>query len=553
MAQDLFYSRQFDDVKRLFENNKDRPGIAWRLAAVAAYKGPDAAKEEFESWQSGDNRESTFARAGQYLLRLREYAAAAGLLRESMKELNESRQTDLDMLARTVPAMKARYSSDPPIALAQHAICALFDPWDEEGWKKLYVPEWRDLRLYQERNELWGMLRAWHSLASQQLSTGQVADVVVSTGTFVKDGTDATGFRVRIADPASNGAMKTLFWVVKRGGDYQILGAGPGWATLGGEGLAAAARGDLKAAKQWLDWQREDLQPPSGKDPLATPAFTRLWPTPNAGAQETMAAAASLAARGGHFEIGLATLRDLQKAAAPGGWRENIDLAIAQCLALHGRHAEAVPEATHLYAAFPDSDAAFSQLIATLIAAERFNDAERTIGALLTKQADSAVAVREQASLLAARHSYRESVAVLEGLSGTSKVTAQDWNQIAWTALFAGESKLEAAKTTVRLTQNRNLASLHTLGCVEAAVGDTAAARRILFQYIDAHGTFDDSGRLLLGLLAERLGLPDVAREDYGGLEQPKEPAALSSWALAQIQLGAMKAASAERRAPQEP
>jgi hypothetical protein len=47
---------------------------------------------------------------------------------------------------------------------------------------------------------------------------------------------------------------------------------------------------------------------------------------------------------------------------------------------------------------------------------------------------------------------------------------------------------------------------------------------------------------MLLGLITEQLGLPDVARENYEKLTRPKFGVGGSSYALAQKRLAAMKA-----------
>ena len=105
-----------------------------------------------------------------------------------------------------------------------------------------------------------------------------------------------------------------------------------------------------------------------------------------------------------------------------------------------------------------------------------------------------------------------------------------------------GTPALAAANTAMRLTQSRNSQILHTLGCVEAELGDTAGARTLLYQYVDAAGSLDDSGRLLLGLITEHLGLPEVARQNYEKVAQPQFNEPISSYALEQQRLAAIKA-----------
>jgi hypothetical protein len=130
-------------------------------------------------------------------------------------------------------------------------------------------------------------------------------------------------------------------------------------------------------------------------------------------------------------------------------------------------------------------------------------------------------------------------------VTDTPKATAVDWNSLAWFTLYTGEISdrdLEAANTAMRMTQSRNPGIVHTLGCLKAMRGDTAGARKLLSQYLDTQDDFNDSARLLLGLILEHLELPEAARGMYEKLTPPKTDSPTSSYDLAQRRLGAMRA-----------
>ena len=129
--------------------------------------------------------------------------------------------------------------------------------------------------------------------------------------------------------------MKTIVWIVKRGAEYQVIGLGGNSAAVGREAFKAAQNGDLQAARQWLDWLREDQAATSGTDPLAGMAFTRLWPVADAGLKEAVTAAASLAARGLLSDSALTVLVDAQKQAGGGPNRNSIDLALVRGYMVH--------------------------------------------------------------------------------------------------------------------------------------------------------------------------------------------------------------------------
>jgi tetratricopeptide (TPR) repeat protein len=543
LAEALLFNRDFAAVKSYSEKEDVHVSWSYRLAAIAATDGADAAKNAFDRAQTTDARQSTFRSAASSLIVLGEYAAAAGLLREVANSESDIPAVELDLLSRTRRPRDALYSDDARIALTQRLIYALLDVEDEESWKKLCVPEWRGLSLKSQRLAILRLLQGWRSVAKQTLGWTQLADVAVSNGAFAAEGSDATGYRVRMADLASNGAMKTISWIEKRGSEYQIVGLAGEWATAGGEALKAAQAGDLKTATQWLDWLREDQTLPSGADSQAGLAFTRLWPSPSATPREAAVAGASLAARGLHWQDAMPVLSEAQKLST-GGYRDAIDLAILQGYASNQETASGLPEAMRLNKEFPESDSAFTRLLDAYIDAGQIDLAAQLTDERLSHDPTSTAALRGQARVYAERQQFSKAVAAMRQTTRTSKVAPNDWNLVAWYALFAGDpdkETLEAASTATRLTQTRNAAFVQTLGCVQAELGDTAGARRSLNQYLDLTGEPDGAAYLLHGLILEQLGLPEAARADYRKIERPKRREATSSYALAQGRLTAVR------------
>jgi Tfp pilus assembly protein PilF len=544
LAEALLFSRQFAAVKSLSERDDRNVSWSYRVAALAMTNGVEAARNSFDRAQSTEQRAFVFKNAGAFLVLLQEYATAAALLREAAKDENDVQATEVDLLAPTLRRQETHFSENAPVALGQLLIYALLDPEDEESWKKLYVPEWRGMRLKSERQALLTILRGWRSMAGQILGWKSIADVAVSNGAFVAEGSDGTGYRVRMADPAGNGAMKTIVWIVKRGADYQVLGLATNWANAGGEALKEARSGDLEGASQWLAGGRQDQPPPASADPLAGTAFARLWPAPKGSAEQVAVAAASLAARGLPYEDARPMLVEAQKEAS-GAYRDGIDLAILESYAVRGEFAIGLPEAVRLHAAYPDSDRGFSGLLEAYIDSGQMDAAAHLAEERLAKDPKSASGLRARSRVLLERRQYGDAGAAIREVTRTAKVTATDWNDLAWYALFTDSvdaDVLEAANTATRLTQNRNASLIQTLGCVQALRGDTAAAHKSLYQYLDLAGDTDDAARLLHGLIMEQVGVTESAREDYQRLARPKKREATSSYALGQRRLASMAA-----------
>ena len=549
LPEALLFNRQYSDVKKFYEDDTNEAPLSYRFAAVAVTDGVEGVQKVFDAAGAEASRQAQFTSAAQHLILLHEYSPAAILLGEAMQVENESSRAEISMLRKTRRREDAVFSKEPPIALVQHLIYALLDPDDEESWKKLFVPEYRDFAVRTERNELLGRLAPWRALARNGVGWATTADLAVSNADLISEGSDEVGYRVRIPDASNNGDLKTIAWVVKRPDGYQLLGLGPTRTSTGEEALHAAQKGDLKSARQWLDWLREEQTVPKGADPLAGWAFLKLWPVPKAGAAEMINAAASLVVRGGHFAQSLEPLLDAEKNSEPGAYRDAIDLAIVHGYFLHQQWANALSEAKQLHDDFPESEVGLDTLLTALLNTGDLSGARKLVEEGLSRDPKSAAYLRAQYRLSSEQEDYERALDAMRKVTHTAKVSASDWNNLAWVSLFVndtGVAALEAASKANRLTQNRSGPDQHTLGCLKALQGDTAGARKALFQYVDLGGArpLDDSARMLLGLIDEQLDLMDVARENFEKLTRPKPSVGGSSYALAQKRLAAMKSAT---------
>ncbi len=542
----LTYSRRYTDLKNYYAKGASGASVSFKIAVITITEGIEAAKRAFDQSGSTESPQTVFRDAARAALWLREYSAGVALLREEEKQNSgsESLQGAIDTYTKARPRETAMYAPDPAIAVTQRLIYALFDPADQDSWRKLFVPEWRDLANRPERDEMWNFLSAYHRLGGQNLWMERVADVAVGNAAFIAEGSAESGYRVRFADPSSNGSMRTVAWIVKRGDEYLVAGLANDIAIAGSEALKAALRGDREIARQWLDWLREDQTPPKGVDPLAGLAFLKLWPVAAPANDDMILAAASLAILGKHFDGALTSLRDLEKRAGSRK-RNEIDYALVPGLMVHHMFADAIGPANRLVEAFPASDSAFVSYVRALTHSGAYDRAEKTTDARLEKEPNSVIAIRAKGDLLSEQGKYSDAVAAYQTLSKTPKVAASDWNQLAWISLFTGvtgNAALDAANTAMRLTQNRSRNIVHTLGCVQAATGDTASARKQLKQYLELTGSdeIDDAARLLSGLIAEQLGFHDLARERYGAIKKAEFREATSTYELAQLRLAVM-------------
>jgi hypothetical protein len=151
-------------------------------------------------------------------------------------------------------------------------------------------------------------------------------DIVVSNLKLTSDGNDSSGYRIRVFG-MSDKPQAAL--VARRPAGYRIVAFGGDVRMVGPEVLRRLDANDLKGAKQWLDWAREEQVLQGGDDPLAGPVLPRFWtrgdePNPDKMRLAAVALMLNSAAIQGH-------VKDLKAARARAAEADQtkLDLALA--------------------------------------------------------------------------------------------------------------------------------------------------------------------------------------------------------------------------------
>jgi tetratricopeptide (TPR) repeat protein len=553
LPMDLFYARHFADMQSFYERpegGNTRGDL--RVAALAAREDAAAARREADRLFPNDaDRQSVLNGAGQFLALIGEYSKAADMFHE-LTGTGSVSQSDLETLHKTHRAAEVKFSGNAVAAVVQHYILALCDHRSGMNYSDFLVPEWRLLTFNAQQNEVLSLLTSFRRIANMQLGTRATGDIVVSTVELFAEGSDATGYRVRFADPTRNGARKTIAWVVKRGGAYQVLGLAGSESTAGGEALDLAERGDLGGARRWLNWEREEITVPSSADSLAGQPFLRLWP-PRPGVPERdqiLAAAASLVARGHYYKDGIEALTKVHDSTQDPAFQSDLDYARADGLNRNGEYAEAAPIWRTVQTQHPDSEVALNGLGIALVRSGRLNEA-LTLAAHPNPDDDLFAAAQQiRARVFALQHKYVEAAQAYQAASKSSKAAPVDWNDEAWLTLLAPgvlTPDLEAANTANRMTQGRSASVIHTLGSVQAEIGQFKEARQSLVRYLgffDAGTTgINASAHYLMGRIAEGISLRETAAQIYSAIPKPKTEIGDDAYDLAQIRLKVMSQA----------
>jgi tetratricopeptide (TPR) repeat protein len=545
----LFYARRFTELQSFYSRPESAGARAdLKIAAVAASETPAAALREAERmFPQEESRKSVVQAAGRFLMRIREYPKAADLLREGSSATSIP-HSDFDLLSRTRPSSQIKLSSSGPVAAVQRYITALLDPQSKSGYASLLAPEWSSLTFNAQRNAMVTLLSPFSKVGGEALWTRAVGDIVISNVELVAEGSDAIGYRVRYADPSQGGARKTVAWVVKRGDAYQILGLRGDQATAGGEALALANKGDIAAARRWLDWERDEMPVVTSADPLAPEPFLKLWPlVPEISERDqVLAAAACLVARGRYYREGVETLSAVRMRALDHSFQSAIDFAWADGLRLNSEFAESLPLWGKVRQRYPTSEVAFTAMGTAMVRSGGLDEAMRLAHTMKPEDPLYASAQRTRARSLSVQHKYGEASRAYQAACESPKATAVDWNNRAWLTLFEpGTLKPDedSANVGLRLTQGRGAPEIHTMSAILAETGQLKEARQMLIRYMAlfyASEGINVSARYVLGRLAEQLGLADAATAIYTGIPRPKIDIGDDAYDLAQIRLKVM-------------
>jgi tetratricopeptide (TPR) repeat protein len=344
---------------------------------------------------------------------------------------------------------------------------------------------------------------------------------------------------------------------VKEDGQYKLLDTLEKQNSIGLEILDRAAIGDLKGAKQLLDWLREDAHLAGGDDPLGGPIFPRFWtkgaaPDPR---RMKLAAAAILVGSRPTVAQGLPILEEARNAAASEQEKTNILLALSSGYSLQQNFSGLLDVASAILKQAPESRYAFLANLEALIGLKRYDEAMSLADDRLKALESDSDALLGKMRVESSRGNYAAAQQWAVKLADQGKDDAEVLNSTAWFALFTGRVQDSDIVNAIKATQmaKDNPHVLHTLACLYAETGKTKEARELLLRAMDDLNLDEpnDDFWYAFGLIAEQYGERNIAIADYRKLEKPKFALEIptSSYTLAQMRLKALGAGGADQAA----
>lgn len=510
------------------------------VVATGMLDGADAALAETQrKFPGADARVQALSSAAQILVGLRRYGEAASLLERAGRQAAKpaellARAELLRQVRPTEPG--ATVADDTPAGVVRAALSTIFSsPFDPGAFARYFARALTahagtadHAEIEQGLTEGLGSMR--EALRAGDVSLDVTRDLVMAWAKERVEGSDEAGYRVRLEIPFVDDDDQVVF-VVREDGRYRLALVGTDLQGTGFWALAHARRGELAAARQWLDWATEEIDRGGNEDPLARSSLLALWKAGEEAPLEVVrCAAAALAAGGPDTETALPVLASCRAEETDPARRTALDAALAQAHEELEQWDELLALARQLRAALPGSDLALLYECHALHELGRLRDARDVARARVAEKPGDSFALRVLAGLTQELGELDQTETLLQRLTEGGKALSLDFNNRAWLALVRGkadEQAAEWARKATTLSGYQSAESLHTLAAIYAEQGKTAEAYRVLVESLEVKpdGLPEGHDWYVLGRLAEHYGLADEARRYYRMVEPEPDPA----------------------------
>jgi tetratricopeptide (TPR) repeat protein len=457
--------------------------------------------------------------AADLLVQLRVYSRAVDLLNAAVAGQADSSalRGRIEMLSAVRPYEEVLFPVADPRRVVQQFFLYLFD--ERAKPEQLFrIAEYdpadqKDEALKSSRGAR--LLRS--ALDKEGLPPVIARDLIISNLQMSVEGDDNTGYRIRAR---GLGDKPQTLLVAHRADGYRIVALDDDMAMVGLEVLRRLAAGDLKNAKLWLDWAREEQPLTSGDDPLAGAVFPRLWTRGDAANTQRMRLAA-LALLADSSAIGeyIEELKSARlQAKDSDGMR--LDLLLAHAASKTKNWPLLHDVALRLFDGSHASDTALQFVATACIFVHDWDAWKKAIADRLASVPDDRAAIRSSATLAESQGDFVRARAILRPLIDKNQADMNDFNLYTWNALFLGKVTNEDVSLLQRaITEKRDssYAEIHTLACLYADIGRTKEARELLLRAMDSAGLDEPNEPVWFGFgrIAEEYGLGQAALSLY--------------------------------------
>ncbi len=535
----LFYGNRWNEV---LQTAASLPGSPTReaivLAAIAARDGSQAAVSEAERRDSNSYaRGKALLAASVLLVKSRRYTPAVALMNAALPGQDDPSQlrARIELTRKVRPSTELLLSAENPQRVVQDYLLVLLNPNSQlADYTRLVAVDPADEKQEFKKSMEEG-LRLRSDLTSQGAPLSVAQDMTLANLQMFTEGDEALGFRIRVVS-STNDARVAL--ISKRNGHYVIVGMTDYVAMVGDEVLRRIAGNDLKGAKLWLDWTREEVKANAGDDPLGGPVFPRFWSRGDQlDAAKMRMAALSLLVGSSEIRQYLPDLTGF-RASADAATADKVDLLLAYAAYILKDWKLYHDVAVRLLAAHPNSDFALGTAVSAAIYSHDWYLGQKAIAGRLSRIPNDPEAIRNAAALAEGKGDFAQARNVLRPLIDSRQATMNDINSYTWDGLFIGavsDDDIAVMEQAIASKKRNSFGEIHTLACLYAVKGKTKEARDLLIRVMDLQGIEqpDEAIWLGFGLIAEQYGLKDVALSLYRQVQAVPDPTAGSAYNLA--------------------
>jgi tetratricopeptide (TPR) repeat protein len=547
----LAHAGRFKELRDFGNSTKDpeQRDLA-TIISDAALDGSDSAIKKAGTLDP-TTRKARLGAAAQRLIQLRLYRQAADLMEQATQgtpKANEARAF-IDVIRKAIPIEQIAIPENEPKSAVMRMNFDLARKAPDELDPASYFTSDEIALLKENRKELDAMSAASLRIASDHASLPLLilSDLGFAAVQFQQEGDEKSGYRLRLRFPAGMEMPKETFYVIRDHGKYVISASESEPALIGWSALRFADAGDVESARKWLNWAREGVVAGNSDDPLSGSPFAAVWPKEKATAtaDEVRLAAATLMLNKAVSKKSEEILLAAREKATGDEAKSRIDHALLGVYYVRSDWANAATVAQRLYDGHKDSDIAFNTLVSALSQGGRLTEADKIANERLTRRPKDADALRALGSVAMRAGDYTSSEKYYRRVIDEMSPTPEDYNNVAWNALFSGKSLDKALEDAQRATSpNGSPAAQHTLAAILAENGKNLEARDALLKSMDEAGVEEPASHdwYVLGRIAENYGARDAALAAYKRVDKPEGTTNVndSTYLLAQRRIKAM-------------
>ncbi len=520
--------------------------LGWLLCADAALKGSGPAIGEHKNQMPAAQWRQALSSASRLLTMTRHYAEASALLNAEAEDSDDATQllSRANLIGSVQPQQFDPKPAATPEAAARQMLLASFseNPADIKlVMSRFAKPNPGDDPYDIERTRL--------QVRSTGLPASVIADIAVSN---LRMQTTSLSPDVVLVHLAGLGFKTSAIFVHEDGAWKALSGAygdDPQYESeLGAEAAFLLNQGNASGARALIDTYVSAVG--TSSDPAGGSVVARLWN--GHPRRREILLASSLMQTGRHTDLKPWIKREKH---SRGARKIAFELELVQLYWNHGQFSDALRVSRQIARRYPDSQHIFDVECDAEVQLGHPGGCVSLAKQRLQQHPGDLVTLHQlvEAEVFAHQPVDRD----VQVMLNQPNAGGMYWNDAAWLALFGASDLQTGLKRSEHaiLLKPKSPPILHTLAALEAEAGDVHNARIVLLQAMKYWGIDEPNAQCwyVLGRIAEDLGLPEVAREDYSKYNKPAILSPDDTYNLVQRRLAALATAAANGKKPAAP